>query len=553
MDYYFSKPSAPFYNINYQKIQKKIDMNSSNNNNYNNILNQKDIDSFKREILSGDKNNQKKYKTSKNSPEKNMELFKNMKINQNNDMINNNNKNNNDIFNDIFINKMKRIYAKKPGQDYQHNRHNTNGLLINNNYTNNYINKKIGINSNDKRFELSKEKSYNNNVNNGYNIEDIGHIEPIQGYNEKKYFFNGGIKKDNNNFYYNHNLFNYYNNSLEENENNNNNNINNNNINNNFFYNMKLNNNKQMNSSNSMKMIFSKKIDDKIFNKYNNYIINSHHINNNNMDNNDNFLEEENVKNKIDSYNKRKFTSNCNLIKNTDNKLIKNYLNSNNYKLNHNSNQNGISKIYSHHRIKSNEEGINKVKKISAFNYLHNNFKYRKENPKFMIKYNNNLQDNNNSGMSLIHKKINNMFDSCEMSDITSDLSKINKTSRLNSNNNKLEENIYHKMNNDVNNMDNNLESNSKRNINNLIKSIEGYINSNQSNKITKKNFNNKYKEKEKDIINEGNNDIINKNLYKNNLHSSLIIKPKYINNNVNHINNNSEGKIKLKKKNIKS
>ena len=38
------------------------------------------------------------------------------------------------------------------------------------------------------------------------------------------------------------------------------------------------------------------------------------------------------------------------------------------------------------------------------------------------------------------------MFDSCEMSDITSDLSKINKTSRLNSNNNKLEENIYHKM-----------------------------------------------------------------------------------------------------------
>ena len=142
MDYY-SQSKAPFYNILNSKLSKQMEMNKSNNNNYNNLISHKNIKSFRREILSGEKNNTKKYKTSKNSPKKNnMDMllykdypkeYKNIKINQNNDIMRNDNKiNNNEFINDYFKNKMKRINYAKSFQNPLTNRPNSNSLLASN-------------------------------------------------------------------------------------------------------------------------------------------------------------------------------------------------------------------------------------------------------------------------------------------------------------------------------------------------------------------------------------------------------------------------------------
>ena len=71
MDYNFIQSIAPTYSLYNQKIQNKIDLNNKSNNNYNKIITKKNIKSFRKEILPG--NNQIKFKTSKNSPNKNME------------------------------------------------------------------------------------------------------------------------------------------------------------------------------------------------------------------------------------------------------------------------------------------------------------------------------------------------------------------------------------------------------------------------------------------------------------------------------------------------
>ena len=527
MDDNFIQSIAPTYSLYNQKIQNKIDLNNKSNNNYNKIITKKNIKSFRKEILPG--NNQIKFKTSKNSPNKNMEELnreyfkenKNIKMDSNNEIIRNTSKLHNEVFNDIFIKKMKNIYSKKSNQNHHLIRPNSNSQLMNQNNIDNYVNNKIGINSNDKRYDLSMNGSelFKNKILNYDNNNNHNHI-------------------NNSNFYYNHNLINFYNNSFEENEmKNNNNNYLYNNINKND-----INDNSKVNSSNSMKMILSNKKDYNLLNRYNH--INNYKNNFNLNGNIDNYLDVENdFSNNIIISNKRRYPSNSNLIKNTENKLIKNYLKNNNFKINHNnnhilnqnnSNSNNINRIYAHHRIKSNEEQINKIKKISGIKKI-NNIKYRKENQKYMIKY----ENNNNSGINLINKKNNNILDSYEMSRISSELSKINKTSRLNSNNNKLEEDIYHEINNNLNNIDDNIYSNPNRQINNLIKSIEGYINMDQSNKIIR----NKDK----------NNNIQNNHIYKNNYNNSLKIKLKENINNDNSLNNNTERKIKIKKELINS
>ena len=498
MDYYLNHSRPPFCSVYNQKYEKQFE-NIEMKNNLDNIANQKNMKSFRKEILS-EKNHQKKYKTTKNSPNK---------INQN-EIIRNNNK----IQNEIIMNKMKRIYSKKSND----NRPNSNSLLINHNNINNYIAKKIYMNPNDKKYEKSMINS--------------------------RLIRNKQVNYINSNFNYNHNLFNYYNNSFEENEikTNSNNNIfyNYNNINKNGL------NHDNQNSSNSMRMLFSKNNDNIFLNKYNK--INNYNINNNhnyNFINNENYLENENGINS-----KRKYQNNCNLVKNSENIMVKNYLNNNNFKFNHNINNNInnnsnekiiINQIYAHHRVKSNEVINNKIKKISAINYLNKNFTDRKDYPQYAIKYNNNHQINN-SGINKINKKINNIFNSGEISKLNSDLSKINKTSRLNPKTNRLENNIYHEINNELNNIDDNLYSNPNRQINKAIKSIEGYINLGNENKI---------KNKEKDNA----NNIINKNPYKNsNIHSSLKAKSKHNINNNNYIKNNNSGtKIKINKELINS
>ena len=556
MDYYFiDQQKTPIYNNYNAKSQKQIDINQSNNN-YTSRINHKNVKSYRKEALSGEKIQTKKYKTSKNSPVKNMpESYRDyskenkhpLKMSQNNELIKNI-KNHNEIFDVCFIKRMKGIYPKKSNQPIY--RPTSNSLLMNQSNNKNYTDRLMGNNNNN-----SKYKKYDMSMNNSGIIKG------------KKMNYNIN-QNTNSNFYYNNNLYNYYNNinSFEENENKNNYSNNNNNVYCSINVSKKgINSYGHMNNSSSMKMLFNKKAYNNYLNKYNN--IYNKNINNNNNNNNyddlDINLENESKMNnnssnkKIETYNtKKRFQSNCTLVKNSQ-KLIKNYANSNNNSFrpsfnhnynnynnsNANLNEKLMNKIYSHQRMKSNEDSslmlnYQKDRNVSAINYLQNSMKFKKEYPKYMLKYANNIQ-NNNSG---INKKMNNMIDSYDINSLSNDISGINKTSRVNSNNNnnKLEEEIF--MNNDLANMEVEPFPNHKKIINYPIKSIERYINMNQVNKIIK-NINNKEIKKEK-----SNNNIINRNIYiNNNFNSSVKIKTKQ--NTHNNTANNSENKIKIKKK----
>ena len=556
MDYYFiDQQKAPIYNNYNAKSQKQIDINQSNNN-YTSRVNHKNVKSYRKEALSGEKVQTRKFKTSKNSPVKNVpESYRDyskenkhpLKISQNKEMIKNS-KNHNEIFDECFIKRMKGIYPKKANQPIY--RPTSNSLLMNQYNNKNYTDRLVGNNNNSKykKYSMSMNNSGINNCQNmNYNIN----------------------QNTNSNFYYNNNLYNYYNNinSFEENENKNNFSNNNNNVYCSINVSKKgLNRYGHMNNSNSMKMLFSKKA-------YNNYINQLNNNYNKNINNNNNYddldinLENEGKMNnnssnkKIETYNtKKRFQSNCTLVKNSQ-KLVKNYINNNNNSFrpsfNHNYNNYNnsnvnlneklMNKIYSHQRMKSNEDSslilnYQKDKNISAINYLQNSMKFKKDCPKYMLKYANKNQSNNSG----INNKMNDMIDSYDINSLSNDISGINKISRLisNNNNNKLEEEIY--MNNDMDKMEVEPFPNHKRIINYPIKSIEKYINMNQVNKIIK-NINNKEIKKDK-----SNNNIINRNIYiNNNFNSSVKIKTKK--NTHNNTINNSENKIKIKKQNISS
>ena len=558
MDYYFiDQQKTPLYNNYNAKSQKQLDINQSNNN-YTSRINHKNAKPYRKEALSGEKIQTRKYKTSKNSPIKKVpESYRDyskenkypLKMSQNNELIKNS-KNHNEIFDACFIKRMKGIYPKKSNQPIY--RPTSNSLLMNQYDNKNYTDRLMGNSNNN-----SKYKKYGMSMNNSGIIKG------------KKMNYNN-IQNTNSNFYYNNNLCNYYNNinSFEENENKNNCSNNNNNV----YCSIKvtkkgINSYGHMNNSSSMKMLFSKKA----YNDYINQFNNNYNKNNNNNNKNNNYddldinLENENKMNnnssnkKIETYNtKKRFQSNCTLVKNSQ-KLVKNYANSNsnsfrpsfnhnynNYNNNNvNLNEKLMNKIYSHQRMKSNEDSslmlnYQKERNVSAINYLQNSMKFKKDYPKYILKYTNNNQKNNSG----INKKMNEMIDSYDINSLSNDISGINKISRLNSNNNKLEEEIY--MNNDLANMEVEPFPNHKKIINYPIKSIERYINMNQVNKIIK-NINNKEIKKDK-----SNNNIINRNIYiNNNFNSSIKIKTKQ--NTHNNTANNSENKKKIKKQNISS
>ena len=561
MDCYFiDQQRAPIYNNYNAKSQKQIDINQSNNN-YTNRINHKNVKPYRKEALSGEKIQTKKYKTSKNSPVKNLpETYREyskenkhpLKMSQNNEIIKNT-KNHTEIFDICFIKRMKGIYPKKSNQPIY--RPNSNSLLMNQCSNKNYTDRLMGNSNNN-----SKYKKYDFPMNNS----------GIMKGKKMNYDINPNT---NSNFYNKNNLYNYYNNinSFEENENKNNYSNNNNNVYCSINVCKKgINSYGHMNNSSSMKMLFSKKAYNNYMNKYNNiYNKNINESNNNNYDDLDINLENENKMNnnssnkKIETYNnKKRFQSNCNLVKNNQ-KLVKNYVNNNNsnsfrpsfnhnydnYKnSNYNLNEKIINKIYSHQRMKSNEDSslmlnYQKDRNVSAINYLQNSMKFKKDYPKYMLKYTNNNQDNNSG----INKKLNtNMIDSYDINNLSNDISGIIKTSRLtsNKNNNKLEEEIY--MNNDLANIEVEPFPNHQKIINYPIKSIERYINMNQVNNLIKNNIN---KEMKKD---KSTNNIINRNIYiNNNFNSSVKIKTKQ--NTHNNTPNNSENKIKIKKQNMSS
>jgi len=340
----------------------------------------------------------------------------------------------NEKSNELFANRIKKIYSKKSNNI--NFRENSGNLLLNRNYNKYFMNNSALGNNNINMSNIGLNNLSNNNLNN----------------------------ISNSNFAYNNNLLNYYNNNyLEVND------LLNNNSTNKIF--MKKINHKNYNEE------FENLEQDNSYNNINNY------LNNNGMDFT-NHINNNIIKKKyINAYKK-----------NSENKLVKNYLNLNNLKK---ANEKMLikNKIFnSHQRIKSNEDTQNKIKKIY-------NLKYKKEMPKYALKYSsnnniNNISNNNPNGISFINKKINNYLNYSDINalGLSTDLSKINynnlnKTNRINFSNNI------------------NMENNNENQINNLINSIEGYMGI--KNEIKKSNiYNNESQKSDKNLINQKINNI---------------------------------------------
>ena len=454
MDYYLNnKPSIDEYNAYHNsKLKSQI----IQNNNSNDLLRNNSL--LKEKMMA------KKYITSKNSTNKLIEDSNQYIIEKSND---------------LFANRMKKKYAKKPSYNTNY-KDNSENLLLNRNY-NKYIMNNSGLGNNN-YINMSNNLSMNMN-NNMHNIS-------------------------NSNFAYNHNLLNYYNNnSLEQNEF----------LNNNNFSNTKYNNNK----------IFMKKLNYKNYNdEFENYLEPENSYNN--LNNNNNCINNNGIDLMGNNFNRNKYINGYK--KSSDNKLVKNYLNMNNFKK---VNEKLIlkNKIYNaHQRMKSNEDPQNKMKKIY-------NLKFTKERPKYILKYNNmNNNINNNSEINFINKKKNNYLNDSELNDLglSSEISKINynlnKTAKINFSNN-------------MNNI--NIENNKEIQLNNLINSIEGYMNhKNEIKKTnmlnTNNNMNTQVVKNNKNIIKKINNNrfysLKNKKLENNNMQNMQMVQ------------NKSENKMRLKK-----
>ena len=380
---------------------------------------------------------------------------------------------------DLFANKLRKKQAKKAVYNTNY-KDNSENLLLNRNY-NKYIMNNSGLGNNN-YINMSNNLSMNMN-NNMHNIS-------------------------NSNFAYNHNLLNYYNNnSLEPNDF----------LNNNNFSNTKYNNNK----------IFMKKLNYKNYNdEFENYLEPENSYNNLN---NNNGINNNGIDLMGNNFNKNKYITGYKKV--SDNKLVKNYLHMNNFKK---VNEKLIlkNKIYNaHQRMKSNEDPQNKMKKIY-------NLKFAKERPKYILKYNNNISNNinNNSEINFINKKKNNYLNDSELNELglSSEISKINynlnKTAKINFNNN-------------INNI--NVDNNKEIQLNNLINSIEGYMN--HKNEIKKTNMLNTNNMNTQQIV-KNNKNIIKK--INNNRFYSLKSK-KIENNNMQNmqmVQNKSENKMRLKK-----
>ena len=447
MDYYSNKSKTPYYNI----YNSKIEMNKSNNNNNN-------IKSFYKEIQS------KKNRTSKNTPKKliykdNSKDFGNTKNNPLNELRRNDNQMaNNELNNNNYIKKMKKINSYNQSlQNISTNRHNSYSLLSINGNRTSYKYKQIIDNTTDKTNDLSMNHSKLVKIN--YNNNSI----------------------NNNNFSYNNNLFNYYKNSLKVKESKNK-------YNNLYLY---KNNNKgglnqfsknHLNSSNSMKELLPKKINSNLENEnYFYYNINNNKSNLNENNVNDNLLikDNNNIKNKINLYNKINNNDKSDLMKNGGNLLIKTYLNQKNcYK--NNFNNRSANEIIVNKNDLSEIQNNNSMTKLSSMNVLFNKLKSKKDFQKNIIKCDNNNNENrNNSRIDLINNKKNNLIE-YEMSGLNPELSRINRTTFLNSKNSGFNEkkvNLYQ----DINN-NNHLLNNSSR-------SIEEYMNINQKD-VLKNNSN---------------------------------------------------------------
>ena len=229
---------------------------------------------------------------------------------------------------------------------------------------------------------------------------------------------------------------------------------------------------------------------------------NSHLLKNKVLNYNNNVLNNNNSNlsfyHKINTYNHINFNNSKDFNKNrVHHTPMKMYLCNNNKLINnnmeikhHNFNRDNINIESNTQRIKSNKE----TKKILAMNYYNreNNIRSAKDYPKFLAKYDNN---NNKSGITIINKKINNMLNSFEMNGTKPENNKFNNTSYLKSNrinsdrNNKIKE----KNNENTDTLhisDKNNSNHNGENINGLMKSIEGYLNKNNYEKINNYNIN---------------------------------------------------------------
>ena len=489
-------------NNNIQIDNKNNDYNNNNNNN-NNMAKEMDLNAFLNDDNDNENNNNIEIEKNNN----NIEIEKN---NNNIEIDKNNNnieieKNNNEINNN---NNLKRTNCIKENDDYNIN----NDEIINksDNLDKNYVSveNKINRDNNIDLEEIEKDLKINNNND----INNINNIETINNSNINNN--NNNIETINNN--------NINDNNIDINNNINDNNIDTNNNNNNDIINNNIDTNN--NNNNNLK--------ENIINKDNNvtnsaiYTIDceesQNNINKNENKNNNNVSE--NLENKIDNnLNKDEINNDLNNNKEEINNIndknskalnlfnLDEFLNSDNYSINKDSNiikeenENNIKKEFEtekNNNIENDEKIINDNKlNIENKSSLNNNFKFietenldKKSNKK---KFNNNRYENVSPPITPKDPKLNYQKDILNSNDINP-LNEINNTSLL-QNNILTDENNK----NNINNNNNNIIDSNKNNKDNLINNETEYDSEKSLKQAILNNsivFNNKENKKEEEI-----------------------------------------------------
>ena len=358
MDYLISNKSKnPLLNFYKSKLKKKEIINKSNNINFNNITNQKNLKTFRKEISKDKhKTGSIKYKTSKNSPNSSLIRFSNrigqldskesvkkkdIKLNKvsNNHVHESKNKIKYDLFEEFFMKKLRKISKKNTNGQISQRLKSTKNIF--GNYKNDSTLNSSILTKNKKKLYGNSNIYLNNNkiickINN--NTSSINIIEEIKSKSKRE---NSTISKSGLN---------------------------------------SINNSSLIPSSTSFRKIIkdNNKINNKCF--YNNFLNKQKEKNNSN-----------NSKN-----NEKGYIGNYNLMKHIENKYENNIDESLLKKFN-------ISKLIDNSSLSN-----SKIKKINAVDYL-NDKKHRKNSSKYTIKHLDEIQNNNNSSINInISKKLKN-------------------------------------------------------------------------------------------------------------------------------------------------
>ena len=529
INYNNKQTKSPMLRFHKPKQKKISDSNRTNVSNFNYIPCKNFLNTF-RKSTSKDKKDLK-YKTSKNSPNsslKKIEVAEEYKKLSNEhkdtqpgggggDIGIGKKKKKNDIYEDLFMKKIKKIYSKNIENHYGNPKYKKMSTNLFNMHSNNKNNHKYNNNISSKR--ENKKYLYSNNIS---NIDYSGKI--------------------------NHHI----DSSSEEN---------------NMLF-----NNKNHSSITTSANGYGILVNSSSILGSNNTNLNINEGINNVNNNTNNISSPVN----LNSNNENGFVSNYNLMKHIENKYEK--INNNNIMDYNNNKKPIIEKTNSNLNIKSSNIKPNTKVKISSSKYINNNSSNNNHSinskfiyPKYLVKYG---EENSVNINNVSNKKSSSILSPGVGIGAYSEFTKLNKTSypsKINSSKNSLEKRRSKLLNNNNNNNNIFINNNSllqnqeeNNNINNIIintnrvKSNENNINiinnsnninTNTNNIIQDTNIFNKSKSN-KETINsyiQNNDNIINNNIfYQNNLiKSSQLSSASSINNNNNNINNYSINNIK--------